>query len=73
MGEYSLVLSEHELSGWLAPLDFSNGVFECGRFGAWTAWESILADGGLTELLSSTIWVEVDVDVGDTHGGGWNV
>ena len=35
--------------------------------------ETILASGKLTELNLSPVRVAVDVDVGYTHGDGWNV
>ena len=35
---------------------------------AWTAWETVLTDGGLSELRALAVWVDIYVDVGDTHG-----
>jgi len=62
------VLGEDELGGWLVPLDFAWRVLNDGLSSAWTSGNAILADGGLAEgFASSPVWVDVNVDVGDTH------
>lgn len=61
------MLSEHELCGRLVPLDFSNGILDEGCFGARVSRHAVCADGCLAEFAASTVWVDVDVNVGDTH------
>lgn len=63
----------HILGGGLAELDVANWVFERRQLRARPAWESVLADLGVSEFELLAVRVPVDVDVGDTHGDGWDV
>lgn len=60
-------MSEHVLGGRLIPSDLANGVLDDGCFGAWSSGVSILAKRNLLKGLSASVWVDVEVDVGDTH------
>lgn len=66
-------MGHDELGGGLAELDVADWILEDGKFLAGTAGLPVLADGRLSEFDLATVWVAVDVNVGDAHCCGGNV
>lgn len=62
--------SQHVFRGWFPPLDLPYWVLESGSLLARPARQSILTDRGLAEFDAAIVWVDISVDVGDTHCGG---
>ena len=67
-----LVLGEHELCGRFVPLNLANGFLDGGCFGARASGgNTILAKRDLAEGPGHSVWVDVDVDVCNTHCEVW--
>lgn len=62
------MLGEHELGGWLVPLNLANGILDDGCFGARASgWDTVLAKRNLVEGSAPSVWIDVDVNVGHAH------